>query len=73
MWDLSSLTWDQTCTPALKGWSLNHWTAREVPSLRLELNGSEQCRGSLPSRDSSQLLAQNITHILFIAFSYLVV
>ena len=31
MWDLSYLTWDQTCTPCIGRWSLNHWTAREVP------------------------------------------
>ena len=29
MWDLSSLTKDQTRTPL--GKSLNHWTARKVP------------------------------------------
>ena len=28
---LSSLTRDQTLTPALEAQSLNHWTAREVP------------------------------------------
>ena len=31
MWDLSSLTRDQTRTPALEVQSLNHWIAREVP------------------------------------------
>ena len=31
MWDLSSLTRDQTCTPCIGRWSLNHWTTREVP------------------------------------------
>ena len=31
MWDLSSLTRDQTCTPCIGRRSLNHWTAREVP------------------------------------------
>ena len=31
MWDLSSLTRDQTCTPCIGRQSLNHWTAREVP------------------------------------------
>ena len=30
-WDLSSLTRDQTCAPAVEVWSLNPWTAREVP------------------------------------------
>ena len=33
LWDLSSLTRDRTCLPAVEGWSLNHWTAREFPSL----------------------------------------
>ena len=31
MWDLSSLTRDRTHTPCTGRWSLNHWTAREVP------------------------------------------
>ena len=31
MWDLSSLTRDQTRTPCIGRQSLNHWTAREVP------------------------------------------
>ena len=33
MWDLSSLTRDQTCTPFIGRQSLNHWTAREVPTM----------------------------------------
>ena len=35
LWDLSSLIRDQTrapCTLAVEAWSLNHWTAREVPN-----------------------------------------
>lgn len=32
MWDLSSLTRDQTCTPAGKH-SLNHWTTCKSPKL----------------------------------------
>ena len=31
MQDLSSLTWDQICVPAVETWSLNHWITREVP------------------------------------------
>ena len=31
MWDLSSLTTDETHTPCIGRWNLNHWTAREVP------------------------------------------
>ena len=30
MWDPSSLTWDQTCTPYIERWSLDHWAPREV-------------------------------------------
>ena len=31
MWLLSSLTWGQTRDrPAVEGWGLNHWAAREV-------------------------------------------
>ena len=34
MWDLSSLTRDRTHAPCIGSvWSLNHWTAREVPRL----------------------------------------
>ena len=33
VWDLSSPTRDGTCTPCVGRWSLNHWTAREVPIL----------------------------------------
>lgn len=33
MWDLSSLTRDRTCAPALEAQSLIHWTLREVPFL----------------------------------------
>ena len=32
MWDLSSLTRDGTRIPCIGRWSLNHWTAREVPA-----------------------------------------
>ena len=35
MWDLSSLTSDQTCAPVVEVWCLNHWTNREVPFLIL--------------------------------------
>ena len=31
MWDLSSLTRNQTCVPCVGRWSLNQWTTREVP------------------------------------------
>ena len=33
MWDLSSLTKDGTMPSAVKAWSLNPWTPREVPGL----------------------------------------
>ena len=38
MQDLSSLTKDQTCAPAVETQSLNHWTAREVPPSKSLLN-----------------------------------
>lgn len=31
VWDLSSPTTDQTHAPSLEAYTLNHWTAREVP------------------------------------------
>ena len=39
-WDLSSLTRYWTCAPAVKTWSLNHWTAREVS--RVLLRGRQE-------------------------------
>ena len=33
MWDLSSLTRDQTCTLCIERWSLNLWISSEVPLL----------------------------------------
>ena len=33
VWDLSSLTRDQVCVPCIGRWSLNHWTASEVPKI----------------------------------------
>ena len=30
-----SPTRDQTCTPCFRRWSLNHWTAREIPSFNI--------------------------------------
>ena len=32
MYDLSSLTRDQTCALVLEAQSLNYWTARDVPN-----------------------------------------
>ena len=31
--DLSSLTWDQTCTPCFGRRGLNHWTAKDVSKI----------------------------------------
>ena len=31
MWDLSSLTRDQTCVPCIGGLIVNHWTTRVAP------------------------------------------
>ena len=56
MWDLSSLTKDWTCTPCIGRWSLNRWTAREVPgSLILK-----QQFGSFPSK---MLFTHMLAHI----------
>ena len=49
MWDLSSQTRDGPAIPAveaLEAWSLNPWTAREVPevpSLSLKVSGGPLC------------------------------
>ena len=39
MCDLGSLTKDRTCTLCIGRWSLNHWTAREVPITTVSENG----------------------------------
>ena len=33
MWDLSSLTRDQSCIPCIGRWILHHWITREVPKI----------------------------------------
>ena len=38
MWDLISLTRDQTRNPCIGRGSLNHWTTREVPTF-VAING----------------------------------
>ena len=38
MWDLSSPTRDQICTPFIGRQSLSHWTTREVPVRSIILN-----------------------------------
>ena len=35
MWDLSSQTGIEPMPPALKAWSLNHWTTREFPVVHI--------------------------------------
>ena len=65
LWDLSSLTRDRTCTPALEAWSLNHWTAREVPMC---LYSEYHCRGhpryAGPGQRLSPRLMTDSTHKL---------
>ena len=41
MWDLSYLTRDRIPIPCIERWSLNHWTAREVPNPALKLKKLE--------------------------------
>ena len=42
MLDLSSPTRDQTHSPSLKVWSLNHWMAKEVTTTTVDLYFSAQ-------------------------------
>ena len=42
MWDQNSPTRDWSCTLALEAWSLNHWTAREVPQPVFIVNAQEK-------------------------------
>ena len=37
MWDLSSPTKDQTHIPCIGRQSLNHWTSREVPEVKIKI------------------------------------
>ena len=43
MWDLSSPTRDRTRTPGIGRWSLNYWTAREVPVFSFLMNDTSIC------------------------------
>ena len=40
MWDISSLTTDQTCSSCIGRWNLNHWTTREVPKQNFRVSFS---------------------------------
>ena len=40
MQDLSSLLWIEPMASAMEAWSLNHWTAREVPKYLLLFKGN---------------------------------
>ena len=44
MWDLSSLTRDQTHIPCIRRLILNHGTAREVPTICLLMNQISELR-----------------------------
>ena len=35
MWDLSSLTRDQTHAPEVEAWSLKHWAIKELPRAQI--------------------------------------
>ena len=35
IWDLSSLTREQTLAPPVEAWNLNHWASREIPQHNL--------------------------------------
>ena len=48
MWDLSSPTRNQTLTPCIERRSLNHWTAREVPSFEIRSQATPLLRVKLP-------------------------
>ena len=50
MWDLSSLIRDQTCGPALRVWSLNHWNHQRSP-IKLSFKKKKKnviLKGSVP-------------------------
>ena len=56
MWDLSCLTKDWTRTACIRRWSLNRWTAREVPGPLI----LKQQFGSFPSK---MLFTHMLAHI----------
>ena len=53
MWDLSSLTRDWTYTHCIGRWSLNHWTAKEVPKYLLTFPGDSDGKESCNAGDMS--------------------
>ena len=63
MWDLSSLTRDQTCVACMVKQILNQWNTREVPRLLFQL----QCRLHVISQlivQSSQEVAITVPIVL---------
>ena len=51
MWNLGSLTRDQTYIPCIERWILNHWTTREVPqNLKYIDNHKEITKNSTTQR-----------------------
>ena len=52
MQDLSSLTRIEPVRPAVEAWSLNHWTAREVPR-HSKLVGRRRVAGTGPSEKTA--------------------
>ena len=66
MWNLRSLTRDQTHVPCLGKWILNHWTTREVPSLILDQSNQKLFTVIFPLYVISLFSA-------FLAFSFLLI
>ena len=62
MWDLSSLTRDQTVAPAMGAWSLNHWITREVPNQCL-FPKKRKCLSNLYKNDFLFILHLNIAFL----------
>ena len=52
MWNLGSPTRDWIFTPCIERWSLNHWTTREVPVVRVLTHWFEGHKSALSIRES---------------------
>ena len=59
IWDLSSSTRDQTCTPCIGRWSINHWPIKEAPPLVLLSYVSESLSVPLCSLSLIALIAHS--------------
>ena len=71
MWDLSSLTRDQTCTPCIGRQSPNHWTIRGVPRDKFLISSNKDTSLIEPGPHPYDLIYPFLKNIFSFALNYL--